>query len=114
REIEGFVIEITDSRKSATKTGASGGEESYINKALAFALTMMACRHAGLKNPTIIDDEGDAALDVEYAAGYVLMLRRAAEIMDASRVIFVTHRPDSWNLADSRISIGDQGVITIN
>lgn len=105
REIEDCVIQITDSRKQGTKTGASGGEESYINKALAFALTMMACRHAGLSKPTIIDDEGDAALDVEYAPRYVSMLRRAAEVMDASKVIFVTHRPDSWNLADARLVI---------
>ncbi len=105
REIEDCVIQITDSRKAGTKTGASGGEESYINKALAFALTMMACHHAGLHKPTIIDDEGDAALDVEYTPRYVSMLRRAAELMDASKVLFVTHRPDSWNLADSRLVI---------
>jgi exonuclease SbcC len=112
RELEGFEIEITDSRKQGTKTGGSGGEESYLNKALAFSLTMMACRHMGLDKPTIVDDEGDAALSVEYAPGYVLMLRRAAELMDASKVLFVTHRPDSWNMADSRLEIS-AGAISV-
>jgi ABC-type molybdenum transport system ATPase subunit/photorepair protein PhrA len=74
---------------------------------------MMACRHAGLNKPTIIDDEGDAALDVEYAPRYVSMLRRAAELMDASKVLFVTHRPDSWNLADSRLLIDGGKVMVV-
>lgn len=112
REIEGFVIEITDSRKPGTKTGASGGEESYINKALSFAVTKMACRHAGLTNPTIIDDEGDAALDIEYSPHYISMLRHAMKLMGAPKGLFVSHRPDSWNLADARLIIAD-GQISI-
>lgn len=114
KELESCDIEITDSRETEPKTGASGGEESFINKALSGAVTMMAVRYAGISRPTLIDDEGDSALSVGYAPGYVHMLRYMADMMDADKVVFTSHRPDSWALADAVITIGEQGSITVS
>jgi hypothetical protein len=36
------------------------------------------------------------------------MLRRAAEIVRADRVLFVSHSPDVVEMADARIEIGAQ------
>ena len=52
-------------------------------------------------------DETGAALDPINARAYVAMLRRAAEIVGASHVLFVSHNPDVQELADARIVVAD-------
>lgn len=112
KEIEDCLISISDSREVEPKTGASGGEEVFINEALSLAVTMLACKHGGMKHPTLVRDETGASLDSGYGAAYIAMLRRAGEIVDASRIIFVSHSAELQGLADSRIVV-DQGVITV-
>ena len=38
---------------------------------------------------------------------YVSMLRRAAELIDAAHVIYVSHTPEAWALADAQIEVRD-------
>lgn len=47
-----------------------------------------------------------SALSPENARVYVSMLRRAAELIDADRVLLVSHTPEVWDLCDARIEIG--------
>lgn len=35
------------------------------------------------------------------------MLRRAADIVGASKVLFVSHNRETWELADARIVVAD-------
>ena len=63
-------------------------------------------RGAGVCGPTIIRDETGAALDPVRGRAYVAMLRRAAEIVGASKVLFVSHSAELADLADGRIDVG--------
>lgn len=47
-----------------------------------------------------------SALSPENARVYVSMLRRAAELIDADRVLLVSHTPEVWDLCDARVEIG--------
>jgi DNA repair exonuclease SbcCD ATPase subunit len=76
-----------------------------IGEALSLALSMLACRRAGLDRPTLVRDESGAALDPENARVYVAMLRRAAQLVGADKVLFVSHDPAVQALADSRIEV---------
>lgn len=115
RELEGCEIVVMDSKTGITKTGEqlSGGEAVFVSEALSLALAMLGCKRSGVANPTIVRDETGAALDSERAPQYIAMLRRAGELVGASKVLFVAHNPDLWALADSRIDIRD-GAISIH
>lgn len=84
----------------------SGGQRVILGEAIALALTMLACRIAGLTRPTLVRDESGAALTPHNARAYLTMLRRAAEIVQADKVFFVTHNPELVELADARIEVG--------
>jgi exonuclease SbcC len=114
REIEDFRISVLDTlngREADAKT-FSGGEKVILSEAIALALTMLACQRSGVERPTIIRDESGAALDGENGQRYVAMLRRAAKIVGADKVLFISHDPATWDLADARIVVAD-GRITV-
>ncbi|KAK4045241.1 hypothetical protein OUZ56_032649 [Daphnia magna] len=76
-----------------------------IGEALSLALMMIATRRLGGSRPTLVRDESGAAMSATNAPHYVAMLRRAADLCDADRVLFVTHNPDILPLADARVSV---------
>lgn len=84
----------------------SGGERVVLGEAVSLALTTIACRNAGVERPTLVRDESGAALDEAAGRAYVAMLRRAADLIGADRVLFVSHSPSMVELADARIEIG--------
>jgi exonuclease SbcC len=84
----------------------SGGEKTIVAEALSLALTQLACRQAGAERPTLIRDESAGALSERYAPRWIEMMRRAAEIIGADRILFVNHNRATWELADARIPIG--------
>lgn len=55
----------------------------------------------------LVRDESGAALDPANARAYVAMLRRAAELVGARSVLFVSHSPEVQDLADARIVVED-------
>lgn len=71
----------------------SGGERVLLGEAISLALTVAACRTAGISAPCLVRDESGAALDAEKARAFVAMLRRAAGMVGAARVLLVTHAP---------------------
>jgi DNA repair exonuclease SbcCD ATPase subunit len=113
RQIEGYEVRVIDTlrgREGAAET-LSGGERVLVGEAISLALSMLACRRAGLQGPTLVRDESGAALDPENARAYVAMLRRAADIVGASKVLFVSHNPEVQSLADARIAVQDGRVL---
>lgn len=98
------VIDTVEGRDALAET-FSGGECVIVGEAIALALTMLACQRSGFEAPTLVRDESGAALDADCAPHYVAMLRRAAQLIGAHRVLFVTHNPELQELADSRITI---------
>lgn len=115
QRIEEFTIMVYDAqngREGEAKT-FSPGEQAFIGEALDLALSLYGIRRLGSTRPTIIRDEPTSTLDPDNGRTYVEMLRRAAELTDAHRVLFVTHHRSLWPLADSRIHIAD-GRVTVD
>lgn len=112
REIETLEVRVLDTHTGyeGPVEALSGGERAIVGEAVSLALTVLACRGAGLEAPTLVRDESGAALDAEKSEAYVRMLRAAAALVGASRVLFVSHDPRAAEMADSRIEIVD-GVI---
>ncbi|HEY3499645.1 MAG TPA: hypothetical protein VGK73_33370, partial [Polyangiaceae bacterium] len=98
---------VVDSERGTQKEARehSGGECVIIGEAISLALTMMACRRAGVVEPTLVRDESSAALDPESARAYVTMLRRAAAFVNAHRVLVVSHSREVQELCDSTITL---------
>ncbi len=109
KDIEGLEVSVIDTEKGrdASAETLSGGEGVIISEAIALALTTVACARSGVERPTLVRDESGAALDVLRAPAYVRMLRRAAELIGADKVLLVSHSPAVWDLCDSRIQIAD-------
>lgn len=109
RELSGMEVTILDTEKGREGPAEtfSGGERVLIAEALSLALTMLACRQSGATGVTLIRDESGAALDPENARAWIRMLRRAADLVGARHVLFVSHNRDTWELADARIVVAD-------
>ena len=97
-----------------TKTGKeieaidySGGERALLNEAVTLALTRLGCQNAGMKRPTIVRDEAGAALDEPKSITYMQMMRMAAEMIGASKVLIVTHNKHLHSMADGTIDVAD-------
>lgn len=99
-----LVIDSEQGREARSET-YSGGERAIIAEGLSLALTTLACRQSGIANPTIVRDEAGAALDELRGRQWVAMLRQAAELIGASRVLFVSHDPGCRALADSEVAL---------
>lgn len=99
------VILDTETGREGKAETFSGGERAILGEALALALTMVACKRAGLERPTLVRDESGAALDPANARAYIAMLRRAAKYVEASCVVVVSHQPDIAELCDARVEV---------
>lgn len=107
RELEACEVRVLDTEKG--REGAaetfSGGERVILGEAIALALSMVACRRAGIERPTLCRDETGAALDPVNGRAYIAMLRRAADLVGADRVLYVSHTPELQELADVRLHV---------
>jgi len=114
KQLEGCEITVLDTLRGREGPAErlSGGERVIVSEALSLALTVVACRRAGVERPTLVRDESGAALDPENGRAYVTMLRRAADMVGADRVLFVSHSAELQELADARIEIAD-GKVTL-
>jgi exonuclease SbcC len=115
RVIEGLDVRVIDTLegRDALAETYSGGEAVIVGEAVALALTMLACRRSGHDAPTLVRDESGAALDAACGVAYVAMLRRAAGLIGAHRVLFVSHDVSLQALADSRITITDDHQVQV-
>ncbi len=114
RELEECYVNVVDTEQGTDGDAdrLSGGERVLVGEAIRLALTTVSCRRAGLSGVTLVRDETGAALDPDAGPAYVAMLRRAADLIGADRVLFVTHSPELWALADARIEVKD-GQLTV-
>lgn len=109
RVLEGLEVRVLDTERGreAPVETFSGGERVLIGEAVSLALAMLASRRAGLQGVTLVRDESGAALDPTNARSYVAMLRRAADLVGASRVLLVSHSPEVIDLCDARIVVAN-------
>ncbi len=107
KEIEDCLVNVIDTERGhdGEVREFSGGERGLIGEAIDLALTMVSVSASGIKAPTIIRDERGASQSASSERTYIAMLRRAAEIIGAPHVLFVSHREGMGALADSRVTI---------
>jgi exonuclease SbcC len=111
---EGYDVRIIDTERGrdGVVEDLSDGERTIIGEAASLALTELACKRAGFDNPTLIRDESGAALSPEKRPMWVAMLRRAAQHVNADRVIVISHSEDVQELCDVRMRVAD-GKVTV-
>jgi exonuclease SbcC len=114
KEIECFDVTVIDTERGreGTAESLSGGERVIVSEALSLALATVACRRAGVQEPSLIRDESGAALDPTNARAYVAMLRRAGALIGARQILIVSHSPEVQDLCDARIVVKD-GEVTV-
>lgn len=107
RQLEGCEVRVIDTERGrdAEASTFSGGERVIIGEAVSLALAMLACRRSGIEGATLVRDESGAALDAANRPVYVAMLRRAADLVGAQHILFVSHDSQVVELADARIDI---------
>lgn len=107
RELEACEVTVLDTEKGREGPAEtfSGGERVVIGEAVALALSMLACKRAGIERPTLVRDESGAALDAGNGRAYLSMLRRAVDLIGADRCLFVSHTPELQELADVRLHV---------
>lgn len=113
KTLEGLEVRVLDverGREAPAET-LSGGELVLVGEAVSLAITMLACRRAGVRGATLIRDESGAALDPGAARSYVAMLRRACELAGARQCLFVSHAQEVVEMADARIVLTDGSAV---
>lgn len=90
---EDFLIQVTDAERGTTRDARrfSGGERTILGLSLSLAIAMYVCNRAGAERPTIVRDESDAAVSIGNVEAYMVMVRRAAKMIGAGRVLMVSH-----------------------
>jgi len=105
-----IVVDTVEGREGEIAT-YSGGEGVILGEAVALALSTLARRTAGNdEGATIVRDESGAALDPQRAEQWVAMVRRAAELVGASKVLVVTHNTRAAQLCDSEILVANRSI----
>jgi DNA repair exonuclease SbcCD ATPase subunit len=102
-------IHVLDSHNGheGTVEDLSDGEKSIVGEAVSLALSILACRHAHFDHPTLIRDESSAALNEPNRAAWMRMLRKAAQIVQADRVLIVSHSKDVVDMCDARYLVAN-------
>lgn len=110
---EGCWVLVTDLMKQRTSEAKTfcGGEKVLIAEAVNLAILAIVCKKTGDREPTIVRDETAAALSQGNGPKYIAMLRRAAGMLGASKVLYVTHDPQLQALADSRLLFSNGTVV---
>lgn len=109
---EGYDVRIIDTERGrdGVVEDLSDGERTIVSEAASLALTELACKRAGFDNPTLIRDESGTALSPEKRPMWVAMLRRAAEHVNADRVIVISHSEDVQEMCDVRMRVAGGNV----
>jgi exonuclease SbcD len=108
KELDGFEALVYDSEDGRTTDARnySPGQKAILGEAMANALSIVACRRAGVDGPTLFRDE-TSGLDAQGMRAYVPMLRRVAQQVGANKIFLISHSEEMQELADARIEIAD-------
>lgn len=114
RELEDCDLKVLDTVEGRDASGKaySPGQRALIELAASLALTQYSCRKLGVDAPTIVRDESSSGLSPDASRAYVEMLKKASKYIGATHVLFITHNPEMWDLADSRIVIENGSIRT--
>jgi DNA repair exonuclease SbcCD ATPase subunit len=112
---EDFEVVAYDTVRGGCRPTAalSGGEQVLVDEAVRLALGLLAAERTRVPCETLFRDETVGALDADYAAAYVAMLRRARERGGYHQVLFVTHDERVAGLADALVRVDEDGSVRV-
>ena len=108
--VDDFDVEVTNKTldRSFSVDELSGGQFVLVNEALNLGMAMYnAQKGEGVQYEMLFRDETIGALDAHNGVEYVRMLRRAMEVGGFHQVVFITHNPAVWDLADRVVRVAD-------
>ncbi len=108
--VDDFDMEVRNKSLDRTFTvdELSGGQFVLVNEALNLGIAMYNARKGeGIRYEMLFRDETIGALDHHNGLEYVRMLRRAMEIGEFYQVVFISHTPGVWELADRVVEVKD-------
>jgi exonuclease SbcC len=102
---ETFDVTVFDAERDEIKSirDMSGGEVTYIEDAIARAFCIYNLHRSDREFKTLYSDEKDGALDPDRKNEFLTIKRKALEIGNHDREIFITQTPELYNKADARI-----------
>lgn len=83
----------------------SGGEQVIVAEALMNSVALYVNERSQTPMRTIFRDETTGALNKENTQRYIQMLRKVLELGRIHQILFISHDPDAFNLADAQIRI---------
>ena len=97
KQIESFGIWIFDGAEKDPAcqwqefSELSGGESTYVRKAIQDSFAIATARNGGRRFETPIYDERDGGLDPEAVTRYYRLITASMDAMHAHQILFVTH-----------------------
>lgn len=111
KEREGLPFLVYDQTREDPAREArevlSGGEAVLVGAALRMAVAIYANQAAGASGGTFFADEPGAGLRGVNCRRFVALLRRAMEIGEMDKLVWVPAEGESLELADVRVRIGE-------
>ena len=108
--VDDFDVEVRNKSldRAFSVDELSGGQFVLVNEALNLGIAMYNARKGeGVRYEMLFRDETIGALDNHNGVEYVRMLRRAMEIGGFHQVVFISHTPGVWELADRVLEVKD-------
>jgi len=105
---EEFTVLVTDNENGGVVRDIrdlSGGEQVIVAEALMNAIAIYVNERSATPMRTIFRDETTGALGKENTQRYVQMLRKVLEIGGFHQILFISHDPDAYVLADAQIHV---------
>jgi exonuclease SbcC len=115
--VDDFDVEVRNKNLDRTclVDELSGGQFVLVNEAVNLGIAIYNTRQGeGIRYEILFRDETVGALDAANGKEYVRMLRRAMDLGGFYQVIFISHTPLVWELADEILSVGDGHVVVGN
>lgn len=110
-----FTLLVTDNHTGQIRDIAdlSGGEEVIVAEAFMNAISLYINARSASPMRTWFRDETTGALTKENTQRYVRMLRKVQAMGDVRQIVFISHDPDAFALADAQIHVAGGAVSTV-
>jgi exonuclease SbcC len=110
-----FTLLVTDNHTGQMRDIAdlSGGEEVIVAEAFMNAIALYINERSATPMRTFFRDETTGALTKENTQRYVQMLRKVQALGGIHQIVFISHDPDAYALADAQIRVAGGEVSTL-
>lgn len=110
-----ITLLVTDNHTGDVRdiSDLSGGEEVIVAEAFMNAIAIFVNVRSASPIETFFRDETTGALTKENTQRYVQMLRKVQAIAGVRQIVFISHDPDAYSLADAQIRVADGAVATV-